>query len=97
MHLSVRMRAAILLAEIGEPVQSVRGVPMRGMSLSLNQMLREQQPVVRMAKLLAHHHTHCRHMEPNLRQDLGLAIKEITFGTLFIEKFQRAMTYFNFK
>lgn len=92
-----RMRAAILLAEMGETVQSVRGVPLRGMSLSLNQMLREEQPVARIAKLLAHHNSHSRHMEPALREDLGLAIKEISFGTLFMEKFQRAMTYFDFK
>jgi hypothetical protein len=90
------MRAAILIAEKAQTVFTLTGERVRGLALSLNEMLRQGEPLARLLPALRVFLTHSKAADDQLREDVGQLVQELAFGSGFLEKFERAMEYFDF-
>lgn len=90
------MRAAIVIAEKSQLVYNVRGERVKGLALSLNEMIKQNHGLGKLVGIVKVFITHSKALEEELREDLMQVMQEVTFGHNFVEKFQRAMDYFDF-
>jgi len=91
------MRASILVAEKSQVVYTLNGQRIRGLGLSLNEMIKEGVSMNKMVGIIKLFMTYNKMIDEELREDLVEVIEEITLGTNFIEKFERAIAYFDFE
>lgn len=90
------MRAAIVIAEKSQLVYNIRGEKIKGLALSLNEMIKQNNSLGKLINIIKVFITHSKVLEEELREDLTLVVQEVAFGHNFVEKFQRAMEYFDF-
>jgi hypothetical protein len=96
-HLEDLMRASILVAEKSQVVYTLSGQRLRGLGLSLNGMIKSGVSMQKMVGIVKLFMTYNKTIDEELREDLVEAVEEVTFGTNFIEKFERAINYFDFE
>ena len=90
------MRAAIVIAEKSQLVYNIRGEKVKGLVLSLNEMIKQNHSLGKLVNIVKVFTTHSKVLEEELREDLNQLVQEVAFGHSFVEKFQRAMDYFDF-
>ena len=72
------MRTAIIIAEKAQVVYTLTGDRVRGLSLSLNEMLRQGAPLARILPVLKVFLAHSKVADEQLREDLNQLVQELS-------------------
>jgi hypothetical protein len=89
------MRTAIVIAEQSQPVYNMQGLRVGPVCLALNQMMNSKatlRAVVSGIKL----YLGCRGQEEELKNGLARLLEQLSFGSGYLAKFERAIDYFDF-
>lgn len=78
------MRAAIVIAEKSQLVYNVRGEKVKGLALSLNEMIKQNQGLGKLVNIIKVFITHSKVLEEELREDLTQLVQEVAFGHNFV-------------
>lgn len=78
------MRTAIVIAEKAQVVYTITGERVKGLALSLNEMVREGTSLTQLLILLRAFLAHSKVIDPELRNDLAQLIQELAFGVSFL-------------